>query len=110
MNLLLPDEPKRIALTGYGGCGKDELARPLVAHGYTRRCFGDVIKRQLDPLIREHFGFSAFTSDLAEKAKIRPILEQWGECNYDRVAGEFFDTVPEYCVNTRISRMGEVEE
>lgn len=110
MKLLLPTEPKLIALTGYGGSGKDELARALIAHGYTRKCFGDVIKDQLDDVVRKHFGFSAHTSNLEEKNKIRPVLEQWGECNYDGISEEFFRDLPEYCVNTRISRIPEIEE
>lgn len=110
MNLLLPDNPKLIALTGYGGCGKDELARPLIEHGYTRKCFGDIIKRQMDDLVKRHLGFSAFTTDPEQKARIRPILEQWGECNYEGISQEFFQDLPEYCVNTRISRLSEIEE
>lgn len=36
-----------VAFTGYGNAGKDEAAKPLLAKGYTRRAFGDVIKRRL---------------------------------------------------------------
>lgn len=110
MGLTLPPQPKLVAFTGYGGSGKDEAARPMAAHGYTRRCFGDVIKKQIDPLIQEHLGFSAFTDNPVRKLQIRPVLEQWGEVNYANIRDEFFKDLPEYCVNTRISRMAEVEE
>lgn len=110
MRLTLPKEPKLIAFTGYGTSGKDEAARPLVAEGYERRCFGDIIKYQIDPLIQQHLGFSAFTDDPMEKAWIRPILEQWGEVNYDNISDEFFDKLPDYCVNTRICRLAEIAE
>lgn len=97
----------RIALAGYAGCGKDEAARALYPLGFQRACFGDIIKAQLDPLIQEHFGFSAFTEDRTQKAQIRPVLEQWGEVNYDGVSRQFHENLPDLAVNTRIVRVRE---
>lgn len=99
--------PPLVAFAGYARAGKDEAARCLVARGYTQRAFGDVIKKQLDVLVRLHFGFSAFTDDGHSKSRIRPILEQWGEVNYDAILREFFDTLPARCVNPRLVRVRE---
>lgn len=97
----------RIAFCGYSRTGKDSAAIPLIEAGHTRRCFGDIIKRQLDPIIQKHFGFSAFTEVTAEKARIRRTLESWGEDNYDAILDELFDGLPERCVNTRLCRVRE---
>lgn len=99
-----------IALTGYARVGKDEAAKALIAAGWERRAFGDIIKRQIDPLIQKHLGFSAFTEVNAEKEQIRGTLEQWGESNYIGVMREFFGTLPEKCVNTRLCRVAEALE
>ncbi len=106
--LTLPTEPKLIAFTGYGHAGKDAAAKPLIDHGYTRRCFGDVIKKQCKELIQNEMGLDSFTEDPVEKHTLRPILETWGEVNYDNISNEFYENLPEYCVNTRISRTPEV--
>lgn len=100
----------RIALTGYARSGKDEIGKLLISRGYKRVAFGDIIKRQLDPLIRQHFGFSAFTEIDEEKRKIRGTLEHWGEDNYDAIFKEFFDTLPDVAVNTRLVRAREAQE
>lgn len=93
----------RLAFCGYSRSGKDTAAMPLIAAGtHERRCFGDIIKRQLDPLIREHFNFSAFTENDEEKKKIRLVLESWGDANDKRIREEFFASLPRYCVNTRL--------
>jgi len=99
-----------IAFAGYAREGKDAAAQRLIADGWERCAFGDIIKRQMDPLINHHLGFSAFTEDDAQKKKIRPILEQWGEVNYDGVMREFFDTLPARAVNTRLVRLREAKE
>lgn len=96
-----------VALTGYSGVGKDESAKPLIDRGYVRHCFGDIIKSQVDPLIREYFGFSAHTDDRTQKAKIRRTLESWGEDNYDDIFYEYFAELPEKAVNTRLCRVKE---
>lgn len=99
-----------IAFTGYARSGKDEAARPLIAAGYKRVAFGDIIKRQLDDIIKQHLGFSAFTEVDAEKKRIRRTLESWGEDNYERIFFEFFDTLPTPSVNTRLCRATEARE
>jgi hypothetical protein len=96
-----------IAFTGFSRAGKDTAARPLIAAGYARHNFGDIIKRQLDPLVREHFGFSAFTERTLEKTAIRRTLEMWGEDNYDRILAEFLTTLPDRAVNTKVMRLRE---
>ena len=99
-----------IAFAGYAREGKDAAAQRLIASGWKRCAFGDIIKRQLDPLINHHLGFSAFTEDDTQKKQIRPILEQWGEVNYDGVMREFFETLPARAVNTRLVRLREAKE
>lgn len=99
--------PKRIALTGYSRSGKDEVGKVFIENGYERRAPGDIIKRQVDALVYEHFGFSAFTEEDSEKSRIRPLLEVWGEVNRDKVQGEFFGSLPERCVNTKLVRLPE---
>lgn len=99
-----------IAFAGYAREGKDAAAQRLIADGWERCAFGDIIKWQMDPLINHHLGFSAFTEDDAQKKKIRPILEQWGEVNYDGVMREFFATLPARAVNTRLVRLREAKE
>ena len=99
-----------IAFAGYAREGKDAAAQRLIASGWKRCAFGDIIKRQMDPLINHHLGFSAFTEDDTQKKQIRPILEQWGEVNYDGVMREFFETLPARAVNTRLVRLREAKE
>jgi dephospho-CoA kinase len=99
-----------IAFTGYGRAGKDEAAKTLIAAGYKRCAFGDIVKRQLDPLVQRHFGFSAFTENTQEKAQIRRTLEAWAEDNYETVRREFFRNLPSKAVNTRLCRLREAEE
>jgi hypothetical protein len=101
---------KLIAFAGYAGAGKDEAAIPLIQRGYTRCCFGDIIKRQLDPVIQHHFGFSAFTADREQKGRVRRTLESWGEDNYEAIFKEFFSQLPDKAVNTRIIRAREATE
>lgn len=100
----------RIAFAGCAGAGKDLAAIPLYALGYRKHAFGDIIKRQLDPLVREYFGFSAFTEDRTQKARIRRTLESWGEDRYGEITVEYFETLPERAVNTRLVRVREAEE
>lgn len=99
-----------IAFVGYARAGKDEAAKPLIAAGYNRVCFGDVIKRQVDQLIQRHLGFSAFTEVTEQKAKIRRTLENWGEDNYDNIFNYFFNHLPRPAVNTRLCRVREAQE
>ena len=99
-----------IAFAGYAREGKDAAAQKLITLGWKRVAFGDIIKRQIDSLVKEHLGFSAFTEDDTQKKQIRPILEQWGEVNYDGVMKQFFDTLPARAVNTRLVRVSEAKE
>ena len=99
-----------IAFAGYAREGKDAAAQRLITSGWKRCAFGDIIKVQLDPLMKEHLGFSAFTEDDTQKKQIRPILERWGEVNYDGVMKEFFHTLPARAVNTRLVRLREAKE
>jgi hypothetical protein len=101
---------QRIAFTGYAGVGKDEAAKPLIQAGFARRCFGDLIKEQIDPIVQRHFGFSAFTEDREQKTRIRRTMESWGEDNYENLFAEFFHNLPERCVNTRLCRPREALE
>jgi hypothetical protein len=103
---------KLIAFTGYAGAGKDEAAAPLIAAGWQRRAFGDVIKGIFDALVQEHLGFSAFTADRALKSRIRGLLVHGGEAFYDTVFDTYFhalftdDRLPPL-VNTRLMRLRE---
>lgn len=102
-----------VALAGYAGAGKDEAALALLAEGWQRRCFGDIIKDLFDPLVREHLGFSAHTGDRLQKARIRELLVHGGEAFYDVVSRRFFQQVDfllslgHRVVNTRLCRPPE---
>ena len=103
-----------IAFAGYAGAGKDEAAIPLIDQGFVKSNFGDIIKRQLDHLCFLNLGFSAFTEDRKQKERIRPLLEQWGEANYDNIFKEYLGAIDNNrttsFVNTRIVRVREAEE
>lgn len=99
-----------IAFCGYGRAGKDEAAKTLIAHGYDRVAFGDIIKGVFDDQVKKYLGFSAFTEVTEEKQKIRPLLEQGGEVFYDYVYDTFFSQLPARAVNTRLCRIREAEE
>jgi hypothetical protein len=102
--------PQWVAFCGVARAGKDEAAKALIANGYGRRCFGDIIKRQLDDLVKRHLGFSAFTEDDTQKKQIRAALEHWGDVNYDNILDEFFSSLPTKAVNTRLVRVREAKE
>lgn len=99
-----------IAFTGYARSGKDEAAKPLIAAGYNRVAFGDIIKAQCDSMVRQHLGFSAFTEVDSEKVQIRRTLQYWGEDNYENIFREFFERLTPPAVNTRLCRLREAEE
>lgn len=101
----------RIGLLGYRRVGKDAVTRSLVSrHGYLRRSVGDFIKKDLDHLVRAHFGFTAFTERDEEKEKIRPLLEAWGAVNTGGILQRFYDTLPkERVVNGRVQLIHEAE-
>lgn len=108
--------PRLVAFAGYAGTGKDTAARPLLAAGFRRLCFGDVIKDLFDPLVRQHLGFSAHTGDRTEKAQIRELLVHGGEAFYAPVSRRFFAAVDDLIdqdrrvVNTRLCRPPEARE
>lgn len=99
-----------VAFTGFARAGKDVAAQCLIDSGYKRVAFGDIIKKQIDPMVQQHLGFSAFTEDDSLKIRIRPLMELWGDLNYFGVMREFFDTLPERAVNTRLVRTQEAAE
>jgi hypothetical protein len=99
-----------IAFTGYARSGKDAGAMPFIQAGFTRRCFGDIIKKQVDGLVKDNMGFSAFTEVDTQKNLIRPLLETWGDVNYAGVMSEFFAFLPQDTVNTRLCRVAEARE
>lgn len=109
---------KLVALCGLSGAGKDEAAKGLLSHHpFWVRCnFGDIIKVELDDAMRKHVGISAFTEIRSQKEQIRPILEQWGECSYERILSKYMAQVGlrvslGHCVvNTRIMRLKEAKE
>lgn len=109
-DLLSQQTSGMVAFTGVARAGKDEAGQALIDEGYVRRCFGDIIKRQVDPLVRQYLGFSAFTQNDAEKNQIRAVLEHWGDSNYDGIMAEYFDDLPKRCVNTRLVRVREAQE
>lgn len=102
--------PRRVALTGYARSGKDTAALPLIQRGFARRCFGDIIKHQVDNLVKDNLGFSAYTEVDTQKNLIRPLLETWGDVNYAGVMSEFFAFLPPDSVNTRLCRVEEARE
>lgn len=100
---------KLVALCGYARCGKDTAGRALINHGYERVSFGDIIKEQTNALVKAHLGFSTFTQDDEQKKQIRPLLESWGDVNYEKILSEFFANLPEFAVNTRLVRVREAK-
>lgn len=100
----------KVALVGYSRTGKDTAAEPLIELGYKRHNFADIIKRQVHPLVLTYLGFSAFTEVDEEKTRIRHLLEHWGDLNYGPIFAEYFDTLPELAVNTKLVRVAEAEE
>lgn len=99
--------PERIALAGFGFCGKDAAAIPLYERNFCRACLGDQIKADLDDVVRAEYGFSSFTEDREQKALIRPLLEQHGDDHYDRLFEQMFKNLPRRAVNTRLVRLRE---
>lgn len=73
---------KIIGICGYARSGKDTLfealERILTNKEIVRVAFADCLKRELDPLIQEQFGFSAWTDVDEEKELIRPIMVEYG--------------------------------
>lgn len=75
---------KLIGITGYARSGKDTFFNRskifLEKEGMkaNRIAFADALKLELDPLLKEKMGISAFTEDDYEKELIRPLLVTYG--------------------------------
>jgi len=75
---------KLIGITGFARSGKDTFhqrcAHYLEKEGQKcfRTAFADTLKSELDPLLQEHMGISAFTEDSHDKELIRPLLVTYG--------------------------------
>ena len=93
--------PRLIGLSGYAGAGKDEAARVLVAAGWTRVSYADVLREFLvavDPLVPTPCGIPTRLSALVaqdgyEHAKrtypeIRQLLQRLGTDAGRRILGE----------------------
>ena len=139
MKHLLPEIYPRIALTGAERSGKDAAGLILSQIGLTRYAFGDLIKariacapdwqvfRMMDRLQQHPIvpglsgavarGFflirsgaiDSFTEDDADKALIRPALEQYGEAFWDELMRDYYQGLPEYAVNTRLIKDHEAQ-
>ena len=75
-----------IGITGIARSGKDTLGLSLlkmINKSSTKKAkiysIANIIKKDLNNLIKKQFGFSAFTEDTGEKNLIRPILVEYGE-------------------------------
>lgn len=75
---------KIIGVAGVARAGKDTFGNAAgkkiksLNYDYQILSFADEVKRDLDPLIKKTFGFSAFTEVTEEKEIIRPVLIAWG--------------------------------
>jgi dephospho-CoA kinase len=101
----------RVAIAGAARTGKDEVAKSLVTElGYTRHSFGDILKRQLRPLLLQYTGIDAFTEIDAEKKIIRPTLEAWSVTNGPGLVREYWETAPAKLINNRLVKVDEAAE
>lgn len=88
---------KMIGLAGNSRAGKDSLYiclqryflekawRPVV-----RQSLGDILKKELDPILIQNFGITAFTCDSEKKTLIRPLLVHWAEIRRRQTKGSYF--------------------
>lgn len=98
--------PDLVALHGFGRSGKDLFGQVLVDEfGYVRNNPGDIIKKQLDELIKKYFGCSAFSE--TQKHRFRKTLESWGDDNFENIFNEYFKSLSGKTVNTRLMRIAE---
>ncbi len=100
-----------VAFHGYARAGKDTAAQALTRayRGMTRVAFGDFIKADLDPILREYAGISAWTEDPEEKAAIRGVLVAAGYHRYPIYWARFKRHVSRLprVVNARVFRLEE---
>lgn len=127
-----------IAISGYSRQGKDEAGKALIAKGYRRVAFGDIIRKQLKGFTlkdavelidwmypdqpRSERGrvwksasdmftgqIDPFTEVDEEKNKLRALMEWYGMWKYDEILDELFQTLPLPVVNTRLMRVREAQ-
>jgi len=75
---------KLIGVSGYARSGKDTFFERSKLHlekegkKCIRFAFADALKHEVDSLLKEHVGISAFTEKTSEKEIIRPLLVTYG--------------------------------
>ncbi|MGV0949127.1 MAG: hypothetical protein ACOYB3_00395 [Azonexus sp.] len=71
---------KLIGIAGAARAGKDTLARTVeyVLPGTIQMAFAHAVKLEADPICKERFGISAFTTDPEDKKIVRPVLIEVG--------------------------------
>ena len=85
---------KLIGVGGYARAGKDmfvKIASKILSdNGYKTKkfAFADELKHDLDPWLCEKYGISAWTTNDAEKALIRPILVAHGCAKRNQTQGK----------------------
>lgn len=83
-------------ISGVARAGKDTFASLLEQHLMTtgwaaaRIAFADELKRELDPVLLQLYGISAFTADPVEKTIIRPFLVAHGKARRDQTEGAYW--------------------
>ena len=84
--------------------GKDslflEIQRQLkIRHAVSRVAFADKLKKELQPIIQEHFGINVFTCSPEQKTRFRELLVFWGRekrrDNADYWVNEVFNCLPD---------------
>ena len=101
----------RVAIVGASRVGKDSVVNIMIKElGYQRHSFGDLIKKQLGPIIKEHTGIDSFTENDQEKTLLRPVLEGWSVTNSSGLLREYWATAPNKLVNNRLVKLDEARE
>jgi len=128
-----------IAISGYSRQGKDEAGKALIARGYKRVAFGDIIRQKLREFtlpdavkliawMRNQgqpeserkrvwqsfedmatFKIDLFTENDDQKKMLRALMEWYGMYDYDAIMDELFRTLPLPAVNTRLMRVREAQ-
>lgn len=94
-----------IGIGGVARAGKDTLYSFLeeyfLIHGIiTKRIsLADNLKKELDPILIQNFGISAFTQDIAEKTLIRQIFVFWAEIRRQKTQGTYWTGLVQDAVN-----------
>ena len=82
--IIFKELPLIFGISGVARCGKDTLAKHLIAKlnrsGFPAISisFATELKRDLDDFLKEKLNISAFTNETSEKDIIRPMLVCWG--------------------------------